>query len=287
MLRLGRRRELGRRIEHFPRGADGDVHRTGRRRGLRDPRHGGRSVDRRRSRRSSGIPRPGLVGGGDGDRPVESASLIKPPLHACFLHQAEEGRLTYDDETANLFEKIIRLSDNSLTNEAMEKLGGPEGVMETLQEINDHVGHEIFRDTKIVKYIPPKGESYDGNVAPFNEYLDFMHAVWHGRMRGSDEIKRVMGLPSTSEHRDRLIDGTGIKGYRAIDKTGYTFRMNGNMGILDGPLPYFIGIGIESVEDIRDMFSDSHLQKRGYAQSRIIRGASAAVNKYLVNQYQG
>jgi beta-lactamase class A len=162
----------------------------------------------------------------DGDVPFQAASLIKPAFALAFFHRVREGRLRYGPKSRRRLEAMIKNSDNHAANWVLRLLGGPAAVDDLLRL---HYG-EIFKDTRIVEYIPAGGKTYR-NLGSAADYTRFLRALWRQELPGSREIKRLMGLPN----RDRLVTGAARvfpSGTRVFDKTGSTRHLCGNIGIL-------------------------------------------------------
>lgn len=210
------------------------------------------------------------------DRPMQAASMIKPFVVLAFFYEASKkrSRLAYTASVRRTAEAMIRDSNNAATNRLMARLGGPAAVQRILKQN----APGIFRQTRIVEHIPPGGRSYR-NLASAHDYSRFLYALWHNRIPGAKEIKRLMKLPN----KDRIYTGarrvpTGTKVY---DKTGSTARLCGNMGILvprgrgGREYPYtFIGI----IQKGRRARNYSHwVASRG----DVIRGVSDLVYTWL------
>ncbi len=162
----------------------------------------------------------------DSDVPLQAASLVKPAFALAFFHRVQEGRLRYGPRSRRRLEAMIKNSDNHAANWVLRLLGGPAEVDELLRR---HYG-EIFKDTRIVEYIPAGGKTYR-NLASAADYTRFLRALWKQELPGSREIKRLMGLPN----RDRLVTGAARvfpAGTRVFDKTGSTRHLCGDIGIL-------------------------------------------------------
>lgn len=159
------------------------------------------------------------------DRPMQAASMVKPFFAMAFMHKVRAGELRYGPKERRMLEAMIQRSSNKATNRVLKKLGGPKKVNSLLRRRY----HGIFRDTKIVEYIPSGGRTYR-NRASAHDYSRFLYALWRGHLPGSSELKRLMSLPN----RDRL--NTGAReipaGTRVYNKTGSTSRLCGDMGIL-------------------------------------------------------
>ena len=85
-------------------------------------------------------------------------------------------------------EDMIRDSGNVSASRLMRGLGGPAAVQRLLK-----AGYPaIFKETRIVEYIPANGRTYR-NRASAHDYSRFLYAVWKDEVKGSEEIKRLMG----------------------------------------------------------------------------------------------
>ena len=160
----------------------------------------------------------------------QAASLIKPFIAAAFFHRVDQGDLIYGPKSRRQMERMIQNSNNQATNWVMRQVGGPQRVQRILQE--NYPG--IFRDTRILEYIPPGGRTYR-NKASARDYSRFLYAIWNDEISGAREIKRLMALPGP----DRILTGAEEipNGTRVFNKTGSTSRLCADMGILsvEGP----------------------------------------------------
>jgi beta-lactamase class A len=159
------------------------------------------------------------------DIPRECASMMKPFVALAFFHCVQKQRFSYSSQRRRLMERMIQRSSNSATNQAMDLIGGPEAVDRILKA--EYPG--IFRQTKIVEYIPLGGRTYMNKASAY-DYNRFLHAVWTDRVPHAREIRRLMALPNS----DRIYDGvpnipTGTLVYH---KTGTTARLCGDFGLL-------------------------------------------------------
>ncbi|MDT8287711.1 MAG: serine hydrolase, partial [Elusimicrobiales bacterium] len=123
------------------------------------------------------------------DVPMGAASMIKPFIALAWLHEAEAGRRSYGAAERRRMEDMIRDSGNVSASWFMRKLGGPSGLQRRLKR--NYPG--IFKETRIVEYIPANGRTYR-NRASAHDYSRFLYAVWNDEVKGSEEIKRLMGL---------------------------------------------------------------------------------------------
>jgi beta-lactamase class A len=154
-----------------------------------------------------------------------AASMVKLFVAAAFFHRVERGELICGRNSRRHLRLAIQHSNNASTNWILRKVGGPAAAQRILKR-----GYpEIFRDTRIVEYIPPGGRTYRNQASP-RDYSRFLHAVWNGKIAGAREIKHLMGLPSS----DRICRGIkGMpEGMRVYNKTGSTARVCGDVGIL-------------------------------------------------------
>jgi len=159
------------------------------------------------------------------DYQFQAASLIKPFVALAFFHQMEQGKLAYGSEARRHMKRMIQRSSNHSTNWVMRQVGGPRAVQRILK--GRYRG--IFRDTRIVEYIPKGGRTYR-NKASAHDYSRFLYGLWNKTIPGARELKRLMALPGN----DRIHTGvSGIpSGTRVYNKTGSTSRLCGDMGIL-------------------------------------------------------
>lgn len=216
--------------------------------------------------------------------PYQSASMIKPFIALAFFQKVQEGQLDYTPFHRQRMEAMIQHSDNRATNYFIELLNrtssrsGPAEAEHTLKR--RHPG--LFRQTRIVEYIPSGGRTYRNRASAF-DYHRFLQALWYDQLPYSAELRRLMYLPN----RDRVYTGaTGVpRGTAVIDKTGTTARLCGNMGILvargrDGRnYPYtFIGI----IEKARPTQSYMAWQA---ARGNVIRDVSSIVYRHLRQMY--
>jgi beta-lactamase class A len=164
------------------------------------------------------------------DMPLDAASLIKPFIALAWLHEAKAGRKRYGQAEQRRMEDMIRNSGNISASWFMRQLGGPSAVHRLLKT---HYGG-ILEDTRIVEYIPANGRTFR-NRASAHDYSRFLYSLWRDELPGSEEIKRLMGLPNP----DRLYTSApGVPaGTEVYDKTGTTSRLCGNMGVLVAQRP--------------------------------------------------
>jgi beta-lactamase class A len=159
------------------------------------------------------------------DLQFEAASLIKPFLATAFFDQVKRGKLVYDARARRHLERMIQHSSNRAANWVMRRIGGPKAAQRILKR--HYPG--IFRQTRIVEYIPANGRTYR-NKASAHDYSRFLYALWSGDLPRSSEIKRLMALPGP----DRIYMGVSEipGGTKVYNKTGSTARLCGDMGIL-------------------------------------------------------
>jgi beta-lactamase class A len=166
-------------------------------------------------------------------RPFQAASMIKPFVALAFFHQVDKGKLHYTAKHRRMMEEMIQLSNNEATNWFIRQLGGPARCNGL---INREYGR-LFRQVRIIEYIPPGGKTYKNSALP-QDYIQYLKALWNKKLPYSDEMLRVMSLPG----RDRIYWGTRLP-------PGTTAHLCGDMGILitktkDGRrIPYAI-VGI-------------------------------------------
>lgn len=212
------------------------------------------------------------------DEQFEAASMVKLFIAAAFFCKVEKGKLIYGSNSRRHMELAIQHSNNSATNWLIRKIGGPQAVERILKR--RYPG--IFRDTRIVEYIPRGGRTYRNKASP-HDYSRFLYAVWNGDIFGAREIKRLMALPGP----DRIFTGVASipVSTRVYNKTGSTARVCGDVGILtvkgtDGKrYPYtMIGI-IEKEQRARDY--TTWIRSRG----KVIRNVSGIIYHGIVKRY--
>jgi beta-lactamase class A len=159
------------------------------------------------------------------DVQFQAASLIKPFIAAAYFHRANRGDFIYGTKSRYHMRRMIHASNNYSTNWVMRQAGGPRAVQRILRV--HYPG--IFRDTKIVEYIPAGGQTYR-NKASVHDYSRFLYALWKKTIPGASEIRRLMALPGS----DRIVTGVDDipQGTKVYNKTGSTARLCGDMGIL-------------------------------------------------------
>jgi beta-lactamase class A len=176
------------------------------------------------------------------DMPMGAASMIKPFIALAWLHEAEGGRRSYGAAERDRMEDMIRDSGNVSASWFMRRLGGPSRVQRLLKA--NYPG--IFKETRLVEYIPANGRTYR-NRASAHDYSRFLYAVWKDEVKGSEEIKRLMGL--TKPNRLYTSVPEVPEDTEVMDKTGTTARLCGDMGIMvardaDGNAYPYIIVGI-------------------------------------------
>ncbi|MCP4996966.1 MAG: serine hydrolase, partial [Gammaproteobacteria bacterium] len=158
------------------------------------------------------------------DLQFQAASLVKPFIAAAFFHKVKQGDLVYGRKSRKHMKRMIQHSNNASTNWVMRKVGGPSRVERILKR---HYPR-IFRETRVVEYIPAGGRTYR-NKASIHDYSRFLYALWKEEIAGATEIKRLMSLSRSN----RIYTGAQIpEGTDVFNKTGSTSRLCGDMGIL-------------------------------------------------------
>jgi len=159
------------------------------------------------------------------DVQFQGASLVKPFFALAFFLKVRAGELNYGPKSRRHMQRMIQNSNNYSTNWIMRRVGGPAEIQRILKR--NYPG--IFKDIRIVEYIPAGGRTYR-NKASAHDYSRFLKALWQGSISSAPEIKRLMALPGP----DRLYTGTSEipKGTKVYNKTGSTSRISGDMGIL-------------------------------------------------------
>ena len=208
----------------------------------------------------------------------QAASMIKPFVALAFFHKVKEGSLKYGPKSRRNMELMIQRSNNPATNWVMRMAGGPAEVDKLLR---NHYGY-IFKDTRIVEYIPSGGRTYKNSALP-SDYIRFLQALWSKKLPYGKEIRRLMSLPG----RDRIYNGTPIpRGTLVYNKTGSTARLCGDMGILvakdrkGNRYPYAV-VGIIE-RDTRASNYGNWMLTRG----NVIRKVSTLVYEELKKQYK-
>jgi len=208
----------------------------------------------------------------------QAASMIKPFIALAFFHKVKEGALKYGPKSRRNMELMIQRSNNPATNWVMRMAGGPAEVDKLLRT---HYS-DIFKNTRVVEYIPAGGRTYKNSALP-SDYIRFLQALWSNNLPYGKEIRRLMSLPG----RDRLYNGTPIpRGTLVYNKTGSTARLCGDMGILvakdrkGNRYPYALVGVIE--RDTRAANYGDWMLTRG----NVIRQVSTLVYKEMKKQYK-
>ena len=208
----------------------------------------------------------------------QAASMIKPFIALAFFHQAKEGKFIYGPKSRAKMERMIQRSDNAATNWVMRVAGGPAKCEEILRR---HYSH-IFKETKIIEYIPAGGKTYKNSAIP-SDYVRFLQALWNNKLPYGKEMRRLMSLPG----RDRLYNGTPIpQGTLVYNKTGSTAHLCGDMGILvprdkKGRRYPYVLVGIIE-RSSRPQNYGNWMLSRG----NVIRKVSTIVYEEMKKQYQ-
>ena len=162
------------------------------------------------------------------ERPLQAASMVKPFVAQAYFyrHVADRRAFPYDDQIQQRMAAMIRHSCNNQTNYFITRAGGSPGGLERL--LKQQAGW-IFKQTRIVEYIPQGGRTYR-NQASARDYSRFLYAAWNDRLPMCREVLRHMGLTSG----DRILRGsTGIPSCTKLyNKTGSTAHLCGDMGIV-------------------------------------------------------
>lgn len=212
------------------------------------------------------------------DQVFQAASMIKPFVALAFFHKVKEGSLIYGPKSRRRMEQMIQRSDNPATNWVIRMAGGPAEVDKLLRS---HYGY-IFKNTRIVEYIPAGGRTYKNSALP-SDYIRFLQALWSNKLPYGKEIRRLMSLPG----RDRLYNGTPIpRGTLVYNKTGSTARLCGDMGILvakdrkGNRYPYAL-VGIIERGNRASNYGNWMLTR-----GNVIRKVSTMVYKEMKKQYK-
>ncbi len=159
------------------------------------------------------------------DIPLQAASLIKPFFALAFFHQVRRGKLHYGRKSRRHMRRMIQHSNNASTNWIMKRIGGPYAIDKLLKKNYPR----LFKDTRIVEYIPKNGRTYR-NKASAHDYSRFLFALWKGAIPGAREIRRLMALPSNNRVYTKV--PAIPKGTWVYNKTGSTARLCGDISIL-------------------------------------------------------
>ena len=212
------------------------------------------------------------------DEQFEAASMVKLFIVAAFFCKVEKEELIYGNKSRRQMELAIQHSNNAATNWMLRNIGGPKAADRILKR--EFPG--IFRDTRIVEYIPRDGRTYRNKASP-HDYSRFLFALWKDEIHGAKEIKRLMALPGP----DRIHTGVASipKSARVYNKTGSTAHVCGDVGILiaKGPdgkrYPYtMIGI-IEKEQRARNYTTWIH------SRGAVIRNVSGIIYKGIVKRH--
>jgi beta-lactamase class A len=168
--------------------------------------------------------------------PRQAASMIKPFVAQAYFFQMDRarGRVPYTDDVRHSMELMIQRSNNAQTNRIMDLVSahqshrGPADVELVLKQR----APDVFQETKIVEKIPTTGQTYR-NRASAHDYSRFLVSVWYDMLPQTQELKRLMSLPSG----DRLAKGIAAlpEVTRVYNKTGSTAMCCGDMGIIEIP----------------------------------------------------
>lgn len=212
------------------------------------------------------------------NKSFQAASMIKPFVALAFFHKLQAGELKYGPESRRQMTLMIQRSNNAATNWVMRHVGGPAACNTLLQRY--YPG--IFKNTRIVEYIPKGGRTYRNTASPA-DYVRFLKALWDNQLPKSEELRRLMALPG----RDRIYDGTPIpRGTLVYNKTGSTAHLIGDMGILvpktkSGKRYPYIIVGVIERSSRPSNYS-SWMSSRG----NVIREVSSIVYKNMKQQHR-
>lgn len=161
--------------------------------------------------------------------PMQCASMVKPLVIQAYLmcHYLKSAKLyPLSSGVQEEMHGMIVKSNNEFTNRIIKRLGGPQGVQWMLKKQAPH----IFRDIKIVEYIPEHGRTYK-NRASVADYNRFLRALWANQLPGAPFLKQMMAIPNL----DRIRARTSYVPSSAVvyDKTGSTAMLCGNTGIIE------------------------------------------------------
>lgn len=219
--------------------------------------------------------------------PRQAASMIKPFVAQAYFFQLESsrGRLRYTDEVRRTMEGMIQRSNNPATNKIMDLVSeqqarrGPADVEAVLKQR----APEVFKETHIVEKIPATGQTYL-NKASAHDYSRFLVSIWNNTLPRSEELKRLMGLPSGN----RLSNGVAAlpEAARVYNKTGSTAMCCGDMGIIEipdqrGRLRAYAMVGIIERPSRAENYT-SWISTRG----NVIRRVSNLVYLEMQSRYQ-
>lgn len=176
-----------------------------------------------------------------GDRTYQSASMIKPFVGLAYLSRCfdTQDSLTWGDNGRRNLEIAIQRSGNSQTNWLIDRLGGVQGVRDSLNEYYPQISREITS----LERVPQGGRTYD-NLATLRAYS---RLCWQLARRDDKpeirELKRIMGLPKRSRIVTRAREVSDVpsgtlnfpQNVRVFSKTGSTARCCGDFGLIQLP----------------------------------------------------
>ena len=165
---------------------------------------------------------------------MQAASMIKPFIAQAFFirHNSNPKLYPYTSREKQILERMLRYSDNSATNHMINIVGKHSKQSRrpvTVERVLKSFKPALFRQTSIVEYIPPGGQTYR-NSASAHDYSRFLYAMWNQNLPHAEEIQYYMSL----SNRDRITSGVRNipASVKVIDKTGSTSKMCGDMGIV-------------------------------------------------------
>lgn len=205
------------------------------------------------------------------DRQQMVASANKVPIMIAFFHEVKEGKI--EDDWDKTLESMIRISKNSSTNKILSLIGngdadkGAQRAMEILESYG-------FTQTEIEKIPSTDGGRTLKNKSTAGELNTMLAWIYNPSLNPdseksfpyNDKMKHILGLSSTSDHQDRLLDKTCIptdpsfleepvEAYVSVyDKTGSIYGVNINSGVLeahfqtsegDVTVPYALTIAVQ------------------------------------------
>lgn len=161
------------------------------------------------------------------DYALQAASMVKIlVIQAYLFSHYKKDRYLYplSERVMHQMREMVVHSNNEYTNHIMKRLGGPQGVQWILRK---HAPH-VFRQIKIVEYIPAGGRTYL-NRASASDYDRFLRALWRNQLVGANQLLAMMGI----RNHDRISVRTLVpKSATIYDKTGSTAMLCGNTGII-------------------------------------------------------
>ena len=222
------------------------------------------------------------------DRPMQAASMIKPFIAQAFFirHNSNPKLYPYTSKEKQILERMLRYSDNTATNQMIDIVGKQSKLPYrpvTVEKVLKSFKPALFKQTSIVEYIPPGGQTYL-NCASAHDYSRFLYAMWNQNLPYAQEIQYYMSL----SNRDRIT--TGVRNIPAsvkvIDKTGSTSQMCGDMGIVvahdkRGNLYPYTFIGMIEREERAKPYS-LWIRTRG----NVLREISGLVYDYIKTTYR-